>query len=135
MSLDAWYAACESFYEWAAALRELYPEVGGGARVRTPDEQRELVRLRSMRPIELQAFDADRKRQAKQIDPDRCEMMYTFAWYEDPYALGPPYLEADTYDKETFCRNPGDQYWVFLDDVPEAIRERIKALSDRKVWF
>ena len=68
-----------------------------------------------------------RKEAGRQIDPETAEIMWIYAWTEDPYCINPELSEEAQYScgREYFARNPGNDIWVRIEDLPTATRDAL----------
>ena len=69
-----------------------------------------------------------RKEAGPQIDPETAEVMWIFAWSEDPYCIHPELPEEYRYSvgREYFARNPRSDIWVRIVDLPTATRDALR---------
>ena len=85
---------------------------------------------------ERNAWLASRKEAGLKIDPETAEVEWTYAQTLDPYGvyhdLPEEYWQVG---REYFARSPGSDVWVWLGDLPDAIRSALWEKHKSKLAF
>src|SRR5690349_8366735 len=68
---------------------------------------------------------AVRKDAGLKIDPETAEVFWKYGQVCDPYGLYDLTDEGDCIGRNYFARSPGSNVWVWFDDLPDAVRDRL----------
>jgi hypothetical protein len=81
---------------------------------------------------DVEAELADRRAEAKQIDPATCEIFGYYTEALDPYGLFDIPAAWSCVGKEILVRYLPDGFWVWEGDLPEEIHEALRARISRE---
>jgi hypothetical protein len=70
---------------------------------------------------------AVRKDAGLKIDPETAEVFWKYGQVCDAYGLYDLTDEEDCIGRNYFARSPGSNVWVWFDDLPDAVRDRLWA--------
>jgi hypothetical protein len=82
---------------------------------------------------EIRDYLAERKREAKKIDPQTADVMWDYSNISDPYGVYNYPLES--VGRDYFARDPGSTIWVWFGDLPVGTRDKLMELYGRKLAF
>jgi hypothetical protein len=87
---------------------------------------------------EIEKWLAIRKEAGLKIDPETAEVDWNYCQTLDPYGVQDEWelpTEFDQVGREYFARSPGSDVWVSFDDLPDAVREKLRAKRGSQIAF